>query len=142
MTEDRFEELLGPYLLGALSVQEERELERHLEECHDCRQDLDRVRRSHDLLRQLATHEPPIELEDQVLAQVRSEMPTRSSGGWWLWISAAAVLLLFAVLGIGILREITGDPSTSVPLTATTVAPAAGGQVRVEEEGENLRVEL
>jgi anti-sigma-K factor RskA len=142
MTEDRFEELLGPYLLDELSVEEERELERHLEECHDCRHELDRLRRTHDLLRQLATHEPPTELEDQVLAQVRGEMPTRSSGGWWLWASAAAVLLLFAVLGIGILREITGDPSTSVPLTATTVAPAAGGQVRVVQEGENVRVEL
>jgi anti-sigma-K factor RskA len=29
-----------------------------------------------------------------------------------------------------------------VPLTATTVAPAAGGQVRVVQEGENVRVEL
>jgi anti-sigma-K factor RskA len=142
MTEDRFEELLGPYLLGELSVEEERELERHLEGCPECRHQLDRVRQTHDLLRQLATYEPPTELEDQVLAQVRDEMPARSSSGWWLWASAAAVLLLFAVLGVGILREITGDSSTGVPLTATTVAPAAGGQVRVEEVGENFQVEL
>ena len=37
MAEDRFEELLGPYLLGELSVEDEREMERHLEECLRCR---------------------------------------------------------------------------------------------------------
>jgi anti-sigma-K factor RskA len=142
VAEDRFEELLGPYLLGELSVEEERELESHLEECPDCQHELDRVRRTHDLLRQLATNEPPTELEDQVLAQVRGEMPARSSGGWWLWASAAAVLLVVAVLGVGILREITGDSSTRVSLTATALAPEAGGQVQVEEQGENFQVEL
>jgi anti-sigma-K factor RskA len=142
MPEDRFEKLLGPYLLGELTVQEERELERHLEECPECRDELDRVQRTHDLLRQLATHEPPTELEGQVLAQVRGEMPARSSGGWRFWVSAAAVLLVVALLGVGILREITGDSSTGVPLTATALAPQAGGQARVEQEGENFQVEL
>jgi anti-sigma-K factor RskA len=141
MTEDRFEELLGPYLLGELSVEEERELERHLEGCPECRHELDRVRQPHDLLRQLATYEPPTELEERMLAQVRGEMPARSSRGWRLWVSAAA-LVVVALLGIGILREITGDSTTGVPLTATALAPEAGGQVRVEEQGENFQVEL
>jgi anti-sigma-K factor RskA len=142
VAEDRFEELLGPYLLGELSIEGERELERHLEECTECRHQLDWVRQSHDLLRQLATNEPPTELKGRVLTQVRGEMPARSSGGWWLWASAAAALLVVAVLGVGILREITGDSSTGVPLTATALAPEAGGQARVEQEGENLQVEL
>jgi anti-sigma-K factor RskA len=142
VAEDRFEELLGPYLLGELSVEEERDLERHLEECPECQHELDQARQSHDLLRQLATNEPPTELEDQVLAQVRGETPARYSGGWWFWASAVAVLLVVAVLGVDILREITGGFSTSVPLTASALAPEAGGQVRVEEEGENFKVEL
>ncbi len=33
MSEDRFGDLLGPYVLGELTPEEERELERHLEEC-------------------------------------------------------------------------------------------------------------
>ena len=142
MAEDRFEGLLGPYLLGELTVEEELELERHLEECPECRHELDRARQAHDLLRHLATNEPPTELKGQVLAQVRGEIPARSSGGWWFWASAAAVLLAVALLGVGILREITGDSSTGVPLTATALAPEAGGQVRVEEEGENFQVQL
>ena len=141
MAEDHFEGLLISYLLGELSAEEERELERHLEECPECRHELDRARQTHDLLRKLATYEPPTELEDQVLAQVRGEMPARSSGGWRLWVSAAAVLVV-VILGIGILRAILGDSSTGVSLTSTAVAPEAGGQVRVEEEGENFQVEL
>ena len=142
MAEDHFEGLLVSYLLGELTVEEELELERHLEECPECRHELDRVQRTHDLLRQLATYEPPTELEGKVLAQVRGEMPARSSGGWWFWASAAAVLLVVALLGVSILREITGDSSTAVPLTATRLAPEAGGQVRVEKDGENFQVEL
>jgi anti-sigma-K factor RskA len=142
VTEDRFEELLGSYLLGELNVEEERELERHLEGCSECRRELDRARQTHDLLRQLAANEPSAELRDRVLAQVRGEIPARSGGRWWFWASAAAALLVVAVLGVGLFRAITGDPSSGVPLTATAVAPEAGGEVRVEEVGENFRVEL
>src|ERR671915_1518691 len=59
MTEDRFEELLGLYLLGELSVEEERELERHLEECSGCRGELARARQTHDLLRELVAGGAP-----------------------------------------------------------------------------------
>jgi anti-sigma-K factor RskA len=141
VAEDRFEGLLVSYLLGELSVEEELELERHLEECPECRHELDQARQTHDLLRQLATYEPPTELEDRMLAQVRGEMPARSRGGWRLWVSAAA-LVVVVVLGIGILRAILGDSPNAVPLTSTALAPEAGGQARVEEEGENFQVEL
>jgi anti-sigma factor RsiW len=142
VAEDRFEGLLGPYLLGELTVEEERELERHLEGCSGCRGELSRARQTHDLLRELAAAGPPPALKTRVLARARGEIPARSSGGWWFWASAVAVLLVVALLGVGILREITGDSSTGVPLTATALAPEAGGQVRVEEEGENFQVEL
>jgi anti-sigma-K factor RskA len=141
VAEDRFEGLLVSYLLGELTVEEELELEHHLEECPECRHELDRARQTHDLLRKLATYEPPTELEDQVLAQVRGEMPARSRGGWRLWVSAAA-LVVVALFGIGILRAILGDSPNTVPLTATTAASEAGGQVRVEQQGENFQVEL
>jgi anti-sigma-K factor RskA len=76
-----------------------------------------------------------------LLAQVRGETPGRSRG-WWLWASATAALLVVAVLGVGLLRVIAGDPSSDVPLTATVLAPEAGGEVRVQEVGENFQVEL
>jgi hypothetical protein len=45
-------------------------------------------------------------------------------------------------LGGGFFRSISDDSSHGVPLTATVLAPRAGGEVRVDEVGENLQVEL
>src|SRR5918998_5357913 len=105
MSEDRFEELLGLYLLGELTVEEERELERHLEECSECQHEYARVRQTHTFLRRLAASEPPAELKERTLGQVRTEVPTSSGSSWWIWVPAAA-LLLAALLGVGILRAI------------------------------------
>ena len=140
MAEDRYGELLGPYLLSELSIEEERELERHLLECPECRRELGHARQAHDLLRQLATDEPPAALKGKLLAQVRGEFP--GSSRRWYWAAAAAALLIVAVLGASLLRTITDDSSPEVPLVATAVAQDASGEVRVKEVGENLRVKL
>jgi anti-sigma-K factor RskA len=141
MTEDRFEELLGPYLLGELSVEEERELERHLEGCSGCRGELARARQTHDLLRELVTGGPPPELKDRVLARAGGVIPARSRGGWRHWVPAAA-LLVIAVLGAGLLWTITQDSSEGIPLAATALASEGGGEVSGEVEEGNLRIEL
>jgi anti-sigma-K factor RskA len=142
VAEDRFEELLGSYVLGELTVDEKRELERHLEGCSGCRRELDRVLQAHDHLRKLAASKPPPELKARALEQVRAEPPARSSGGWWFRGLAAAALLVVAVLGIGLLQDLTDDSSTGVPLTATALAPEAGGEIQVERVGQNIRVDL
>jgi anti-sigma-K factor RskA len=139
MTEDRFEKLLGPYLLGELSVEEERELEGHLEECSECRGELARAHQTHDLLRELAVGGPPPELKDRVLA--RAMGPARSRGGWRLWVPAAA-LLVIAVLCAGLLWTITKDSSEGIPLTATAPTSEGGGELSGEVEEGNLHIEL
>jgi anti-sigma-K factor RskA len=141
MTEDRFEKLLGPYLLGELSFEEERELEGHLEECSGCRGELARARQTHDLLRELAAGGPPPELKDRVLARARGEIPARSRGGWRLWVPAAA-LLVMAVLGAGLLWTITKDSSEGIPLAATVPTSEGGGELSGEVEEGNLQIEL
>jgi anti-sigma-K factor RskA len=141
MTEDRFEELLGPYLLGELSVEEERELEGHLEGCSGCRGELARARQTHDLLRELAAGGSPPELKARVLARAGGEMPARSSGGWRLWVPAAAMLVV-AVVGAGLLWTITEDSSDGIPLTATVPASEGAGEISGKVEGGNLQIEL
>ena len=140
MSEDRFEVLLGPYVLGELTDEEERELDRHLESCSSCRDDLDEVRRAHGILR-TASASPPPELKDWVMARARSEA-RRDSAGWRRpWLLAAAALLVVALLSFGILRTVTG-PSDGLALAATSAAPQAGGELRGEQIGDNLKVEL
>ena len=142
MAEDRFEELIGSYLLGELSFEEERELERHLEVCSECRHELDRVRYAHDLLRQMAATMPPPELKSWVLARTRNQLLTRPWDRRGFWTATVAALLIAAVFGVGFLQRITDDTSVTVALTATSLAPGAGGEVQAEEVGENLRVKL
>jgi anti-sigma-K factor RskA len=141
VTEDRFEELLGPFLLGDLSVEEERELERHLEGCSGCRGELARARQTHGLLRELAAGGPPPALKDRVLARARGEIPARSRVGWRLWVPAAA-LLTIAVLGAGLLWAFTQESSEGIPLTATVAASHGGGEVSGEVDRGNLQIEL
>jgi anti-sigma-K factor RskA len=133
---------LGPYVLGELTADEERELERHLEECPTCWGELSLVLRTHNVLREAAASEPPPELKARTLARAKGESSALSGYGWKLWGPMAAVLLVAAVLGFELFRSIAGDPSEGVPLTATALAPGAGGEVRGEVAGENLQVEL
>ena len=142
MSEDRFGELLGPYVLGELTADEERELERHLEECPSCWTELSIVWGTHNALRRAAASEPPPELKARTLARVKGESPARFGYGWKLWVPMAAALLVAAVLGTGLLRNVTDDSSPGVQLAATLLAPDAGGEVQVEEVGENLQVKL
>jgi len=140
VSEDRFEKLLGPYVQGELSGSEERELEQHLEGCSDCQADLDDLRHAHDLLRATAGGPPP-ELKEWVMARARNEPRHRPAGSWRLWLPVAAALLVVAVLGVGVLRMVS-TPSDGLALSATSVAPQAGGELRGERIGDNLRIEL
>ena len=140
MSEDRFQEFLGPFVLGELTNGEERELERHLEGCPACRNDLDEVRRAHDIL-QTTLAGPPPELKDWVLARARSEARRTSAGRRRPWLLVAAALLVVALLSFGVLRTVTGT-SDGLALTATGAAPQAGGELRGEQIGDNFKVEL
>jgi hypothetical protein len=63
-------------------------------------------------------------------------------GGWKLWVATAASLLVAAVIGVGLYQSTVGDSSAGVPLTATALAPGAGGEIRGEVVGQNIQVEL
>ena len=142
MTEDRFGELLGPYVLGELTADEERELERHLEECPSCWDELSVVTRVHNVLRRAAASEPPPDLKARTLAQAKGESSVRSGYGWKLWVPMAAALLVAAVVGFGVLQVVLVGPPDGLALASTAQAPGAGGEVRGEVVGENLQVEL
>lgn len=68
MDERRAKELLGPYLLGELSGEEERELEERLENSGECQRELAELREAHEFLRQ-PSYSPPPELKERVLSQ-------------------------------------------------------------------------
>ena len=68
----------APYVLGELSAEEQRELERHLEGCPPCRSRLDRLRQTHALPQRAFTAAPPPVVKGRVLSQVERERLDRS----------------------------------------------------------------
>lgn len=133
-------DLLGPYVMGALDPEEEREVEAHLEECPSCREEVADLRLAHERLTDLVNMEetPPPELKDRLL----TGMPRRETRRVPL-AAAAAILCALAVLGV---LYYTGffapDEVASANLQATDLAPKAGGELRVREEDPNARAEL
>ena len=110
MSEDRFEMLLGPFVLGELTDEEEQELERHLEECPACQNDLDELRSADSMLRSAAPGPPP-ELKEWVLARVRGARRHASGGRWRIWLPVAAALLVVALLSFGVLGRSPAPPT-------------------------------
>src|SRR3712207_9512758 len=83
-------DLLGPYVMGVLEPEEEREVEEHLEGCRPCTEEARDLRLAHERLVDLAntTEIPPPQLKGRVIPG----MPRRVS-------LVAAVFAVLAVLG-------------------------------------------
>jgi Anti-sigma-K factor rskA/Putative zinc-finger len=132
--------LLGPYVMGALDPQDEREVEEHLERCAPCREEARALRFAHERLADLAnaTEPPPQELKSRVLVG----MPRRETRRLPL-VAAAAVLCALAVLGVLYSTGYFGpDEVASATLESTDLAPGAGGELRVREDNPNAQAEL
>lgn len=142
MNRDGFSELLGPYVMGELTADEEWEMERHLRECPECRSELEDVQRTHDLLQESVTVGPPPELKDWVMTRARNEIPSDSGSGWKLWAPFAAALLVAVISGALIFQTIVARPSGGLELASTGLAPKAGGEVQGKEVGGNFQVKL
>ncbi|MDP8947341.1 MAG: anti-sigma factor [Actinomycetota bacterium] len=133
-------DLLGPYIMGALDPEDEREVEEHLDECASCREEARDLRLAHERLADLAnaTERPPQELKSRVLMG----MPRRETRRVPL-VVAAAVLCALTVLGVLYSTGFFGtDEVASATLESTDLAPGAGGELRVREDNPNAQAEL
>lgn len=133
-------DLLGPYIMGALDPEDEREVEEHLDECASCREEARDLRLAHERLEYLAnaTEPPPQELKSRVLIG----MPRRETRRVPL-VAAAAVLCALTVLGVLYSTGFFGtDEVASATLESTDLAPGAGGELRVREDNPNAQAEL
>lgn len=134
-------DLLGPYVMGALDPEEERQVEEHLEGCPACREEVSDLRLAHERLTDLVNMQetPPPELKDRIL----TGMPRRETRRVPLAAAAAAVICALAVLGVLYSAGyFAPDEVASAELQATALAPQAGGELRVREEDPNAQAEL
>jgi hypothetical protein len=133
--------LLGPYVMGALGPEEEREVEEHLEGCVQCGNEVRDLRRTHERLVDLAsaTEPPPPELKDRVMAGMPRRETRRVP-----FVAAVAVFGALAVLGVLLYSSgfLLRDEVASATLEPTELAPGAGGELQVQEDDPNARAEL
>jgi Anti-sigma-K factor rskA/Putative zinc-finger len=133
-------DLLGPYVMGGLGPEEEREVEEHLEGCAPCREEARDLRLAHERLADLANtaQTPPHELKNRVLVGVPRRAVRRVP-----LAAAAAVLCALAFLGVLYSTGFFGSQEiASATLTPTDVAPDAGGKIQLYGSGDNMNVRL
>jgi hypothetical protein len=135
--------LLGPYVMGSLEPREEREVEDHLRECAGCREEANGLRIANEHLLDLvyATEVPPQNLEERVVAVIPRRHDRRRLSPWVAVV--AAIFCVLAVLGTIFVPDFSGGRAlASATLTPTDLAPDAGGEVSVEDAGQNMEVRL
>jgi Anti-sigma-K factor rskA/Putative zinc-finger len=154
---------LSAYLLGALEPDESEAMDRHLEDCQRCRDELRWLQPAIDLIPESVVQlEPPSGLRTRLLAEVRSdavELGTaaepsaapgpatakrrRGLGGFFLRpaVALTAVALAGAVIGGYALRG-GGDEAGTTTTATTTIAQGGSVQATLESSGDSGTLQL
>ena len=104
---------------GRLDPAEQRDVERHLEACAECRALVTDLRGIRAAAFMLDRREPPAEVWTALRSAVAAEpLPRARVGGWPVWLGAAAVLALATIIGLLPLLN-RNAASTSQPVAAT-----------------------
>jgi anti-sigma factor RsiW len=137
--------LLGGYLLGGLDDADTDRLDEHLLDCDRCRAELDRLAPIPELLQRLPEASPggrpgpvgtvlaarptPARIEG-LLTKMRAERSRDRRMARVRWLAAAAIVLIAAVIGVGVVTSNNDQPAPlAVPSPALITArfePAAG----------------
>jgi hypothetical protein len=118
---DELHRLLGGYLLGGLDEADTDLLDAHLRDCDECRGELDRLSPVPELLRRLpdaqrsagAGAQPLISMSarpspeniEGLLRRMRAERSRQNRMARVRWLAAAAVVLVAAAIGFGVIRS-------------------------------------
>jgi anti-sigma-K factor RskA len=143
----RWSEDLAAYMLGALEPEEAAELERHLDGCERCREEMRWLEPAvHLLPESVGRQEPPKQLRQSLMAEVRADVPAkqpaRSRSRRWVLkpaVGFAVVALLVAgVVGYEVGKDGSGDGEAA----STIVRQVDGMTVKMVQEGESGTLQL
>jgi anti-sigma-K factor RskA len=143
----RWSDDLAAYMLGALKPGEATELERHLEGCERCREEMRWLEPAvHSLPESVARREPPKQLRQTLMAEVRAdaaaEKPTRSRSRRWV-LKPAVGFAVVALLVAGVVGyEVGKDGSDGGEAASTIVRQVDGMTVKMVQEGESGTLQL
>jgi anti-sigma-K factor RskA len=139
----RYQDDIGAYLLGALNELERQAFQRHLAECGECQDEVERLRPAAEALPgSVEQLKPPPGLKKRLMAEVEGEsnvvaLPERRRPVRWL--AVAAVLLIGLVVGFGV-AQLGGDDTRTVSVTVAKAMPGAGGKLEVANDRATLQL--
>jgi anti-sigma-K factor RskA len=114
---------LAAYLLGALDPEESEAMERHLDDCERCRDELRWLQPAIDLIPEsVPPLEPPADLRARLLAEVRADVASQAT--------AEPARKAQRAGGLAGLRQFFLRPAMAMTAVALIVAVAAGYAVR------------
>ena len=139
---------LAAHMLGSLESDEREAVERHLEDCERCREEVRWLQPAIDLLPEsVAQIEPPAQLRERLLAEVQSESapakpaPSPERGGLRRFFLRPAVALagvaLIAAAVAGYALNGGGEEKTT-----TVVASSARVDAKLERSGDSGTLQL
>lgn len=144
----RWSEDLAAYMLGALEPGEAAELERHLDGCERCREEMRWLEPAlHSLPESVERQEPSRQLRQSLMAEVRAdarpaERPARVRSRRWL-LKPAVGFAVVALLVAGVVGyEVGRDGGEAGGGASTVVREINGMTVKMIQEGEGGRLEL
>lgn len=127
---DELRRLLGGYLLGGLDDADTERLDAHLRDCDDCRGELDMLAAVPELLQRLPEAQraggtttapvlaigtrPSAERIEGLLRRMRAERNRQRRMARVRWLAAAAVVLVAAAIGFGVITAERGNVSPQV----------------------------
>ena len=100
---EQFADDLALYALGALPAEERQAVEKHLEECSACRQELERLQGDMAMLAfSVGGPKPPARSRDRLMTAIAKDprpvqLPQRKRGIWWNGLGWAAALAAIVV---------------------------------------------
>ncbi|HEX7279883.1 MAG TPA: anti-sigma factor [Solirubrobacterales bacterium] len=145
----RWSDDLAAYMLGALDPREAEKLERHLEGCEHCQEELRWLEPAvHALPEEVERQEPPRQLRESLMAEVRADAqagarpsPARPKARRW-FLKPAMGFAVLALLVAGVVGYEVGRDGDGSDNPVTFEEQIGGMTVTMIQEGDGGKLEL
>ncbi len=145
---NRWNEDLAAYMLGALDRDEAAELERHLEGCKRCQEEMRWLEPAVQVLPEsVERQEPPRQLREALMAEVRDDVreaqarPAAARSRRWL-LKPAIGFAVVALLVAGVVGYEVGNDGSSGGGASTLERQVGGINVKMVQEGDSGTLQL
>jgi predicted anti-sigma-YlaC factor YlaD len=122
MEHEKLKELVSSYLDGELGQEEREMVEKHLEECSECRQAYREMSELGEVIGKMTLMEPPKEAWRMYTESVYNRMERRIG---WILVSIGAMVVLFFT-GYEMLKGLIQDPTVPLVLKAGILCGMGG----------------